>query len=283
MIGMLETAVVVAGLFLLFLIVENRFPLRRQTRKLVPRLMINLVLSALSYAAAALLIKPSVGELMDWTGEKSFGLVHLLEVSGGIEFLVGFLLMDLSFYYWHVATHKVPFLWRFHNVHHCDPDMDVSTGFRFHFCEVALSVFFRITQVCLIGLSPIAYAAYELTFQANTLFHHSNVRLPIKLERVLNLCLVTPRMHGIHHSQRRHEADSNYGVIFPWWDRLHHTLILGVEQSAIQIGVPGYRQPADNKFWSLIVQPFRKQRDYWRSGEELTSEAKPSSKQKLAP
>ena len=151
-------------------------------------------------------------------------------------FVAGFLLLDLSFYYWHRLNHRWAPLWRFHNVHHVDPDLDVSTALRFHFGEVLLSAAFRAAQVLLIGPAVSAYLAYELVFQANTLFHHSNVRLPLRVERALSWVLVSPRMHGIHHSDVRAETDSNYSVVFPWWDRLHATLVLGVPQRAITVG-----------------------------------------------
>jgi len=64
-----------------------------------------------------------------------------------IAFMLSLSLMDLTFFYWHLANHRVPFLWRFHNVRHLDPDLDVSTAFRFHFCEIALSIVFRLLQV----------------------------------------------------------------------------------------------------------------------------------------
>jgi sterol desaturase/sphingolipid hydroxylase (fatty acid hydroxylase superfamily) len=83
------------------------------------------------------------------------------------------------------------------------------------------------------------------------------------LERAVNVLLVTPRMHGIHHSQARPETNSNFGVVFPWWDRLHRTLRLNVPQSAIVIGIPGYSRPEDNRFWNALAHPFRRQRDYW--------------------
>ncbi|MDQ3200474.1 MAG: sterol desaturase family protein [Verrucomicrobiota bacterium] len=121
--------------------------------------------------------------------------------------------MDLSFYRWHWLNHRSGFLWRFHNVHHSDADLDVSTGFRFHFGEVAISAVFRVVQVALIGISAPAFAAYELVFQVNTLFQHSNVRLPIRLERMLSKVFVTSRMHGIHHSQVQRETNSNYSVL----------------------------------------------------------------------
>jgi sterol desaturase/sphingolipid hydroxylase (fatty acid hydroxylase superfamily) len=174
-----------------------------------------------------------------------------------------FLLLDLSFYYWHRANHRWPLLWRFHNVHHVDPDLDVSTALRFHFGEVLLSAGFRAVQVLLIGPPVAAYMAYEVVFQANTLFHHSNVRLPLRVERVLHRLLVTPRMHGIHHSQVKGETDSNYSVVFPWWDRLHRSLVLGIPQRDVAIGVPGYARPEDNRLAALALVPFRRQRDYW--------------------
>ena len=218
----------------------------------------------MAFAAAALMVRPVAMAVLEWASETPFGALHLVPMPVAAQFVVAFLLMDLTFYWWHVANHRVPFLWRFHNVHHIDPDLDVSTAFRFHFGEVALSAGFRAVQVSLIGLSGWMFAVYELVFQANTLFHHSNVRLPIQMERLLNLVLVTPRMHGIHHSQVRDETNSNYSVVLSWWDRLHRTLGLNVPQSEIVIGVPAYSRPADNRLVDDLLMPFRRQRDYWR-------------------
>jgi sterol desaturase/sphingolipid hydroxylase (fatty acid hydroxylase superfamily) len=122
---------------------------------------------------------------------------------------------------------------------------------------------FRVVQVSSIGVSLLTFVVYELVFQAGTLFHHSNVRLPIRLERWLNKVFVTPRMHGIHHSQVRSETNSNYGVVFPWWDSLHRTIGLNIPQSQIEIGIPGYTAPDDNRLWRALILPFVKQRDYW--------------------
>lgn len=179
--------------------------------------------------------------------------------------------MDLSFYYWHVTNHRIAFLWRFHNVHHIDPDLDVSTAFRFHFGEVGLSAGFRAAQVLLIGPSLAAWLTYEVVFQLGTLFHHSNVRLPLPFERALNLIFVTPRMHGIHHSDIREENRSNFGVVSSWWDRIHRTLRLGIPQAHVTIGIAGYSSPKDNTVWHAMLMPFRPQRDYWQGqgGERL--------------
>ncbi|MBI4625023.1 MAG: sterol desaturase family protein [Verrucomicrobia bacterium] len=260
----LLTLVIVVGLLIVLFVLERRFPLRHSRAALLARLFVNGCVSLLAFVVAALVVRPAALHALDWAAERPFGLVHLLRLPAWAQFVFGFLLLDLFFYYWHRLNHQVPLLWRFHNVHHIDPALDVSTGFRFHFGEVFFSALFRVVQVSAIGMSFATFAAYELVFQANTLFHHSNLRLPLRLERWLNKAIVTPRMHGIHHSQVRHETNSNYGVVFPWWDRIHRTLGLNVPQSTIEIGIAGYSLPADNTLWSTVALPFSRQRDYWR-------------------
>jgi sterol desaturase/sphingolipid hydroxylase (fatty acid hydroxylase superfamily) len=264
-----------AGFGLLLFLLERAVPLRRATRALLGRLVVNLAFSALALAAAVLLVRPAAEAALGRAADGPFGLVHLVPLPAPLRAAAAFLLMDLSFYYWHLLNHRVPWLWRFHNVHHVDPDLDVSTALRFHFGELIFSAGFRVVQVLVIGVSAWTYVAYELAFQANTLFHHSNLRLPIRLERALHALLVTPRMHGIHHSQVEGETNSNYGVVFPWWDRLHRTLGLDVPQAAITIGVPGYARPEDNRLWDALWLPFRAQRDYWRrpDGTPVTRDA----------
>ena len=261
----LATTLVVVALFALLFALERFFPLRQATRSLVGRLLVNLAVSAFTFLAAVILVQPTAQWTLRWSNNEPFGLVHLLTLPTWLEFIVSFILMDLAFYYWHLANHRAPFLWRFHNVHHTDPELDVSTAFRFHFGEIALSSLFGMIQISLIGISPWAFAVYQLAFQSEVLFHHSNLRLPIRFERLLNKVLVTPRMHGIHHSQVRRENNSNFGTVFPWWDRLHRTLGLNIPQSEIQIGIPGYSLPGDNTVPNALLMPFRKQRDYWRS------------------
>lgn len=255
----------IAGLYILLLVLEHLFPLRRTTRGLWHRLLVNGVLSALAVATAALTVRPVASLMLEVTGRAQWGLLNWVALPGGVRFCLAFLLMDLSFYYWHRANHRIAFLWRFHNVHHIDPDLDVTTSLRFHLGEVALSSLFRAVQVSLIGLPVWMFLAYEACFQANTVFQHSNVRLPLAMERLLNKLIVTPRMHGVHHSRVYSETNSNYSVIFPWWDRLHRTLRLNVPQSQIQIGIAGYSQPDDNAVGRALMLPFRGQRAYWRT------------------
>jgi sterol desaturase/sphingolipid hydroxylase (fatty acid hydroxylase superfamily) len=256
--------IVVAAVFALLFLLERFAPLRKSTHSLIARAVVNLTIAILMFAAAVALVQPAAKWALHWSAERPFGVVHLVDLPVWAKFALSFLLMDLGFYYWHVANHRLSFLWRFHNVHHIDPDLDVTTAFRFHFGEIALSTVFGLVAISVIGISGWAFAFYQLIFQAEVLFHHSNLRLPIRFERLLSKIIVTPRMHGIHHSQVRRENNSNFGTVFTWWDRLHRTLGLNIPQSQIAIGIPGYSLPDDNGVGNTLLLPFRKQRDYWR-------------------
>jgi len=145
--------------------------------------------------------------------------------------------------------------------------------------EIAYSVVFRAAQIVIIGIPPALYASYEFVFLCAVMFHHSNTLLPVGFERLLNKVLVTPRMHGVHHSVCRQETDSNYASIFSWWDRLHRTLRLNIPQRDVTIGIAGYSAETDNRFWSVMRMPFEKQREYdrWPNGALAAREPRPTA------
>ncbi len=268
----LVTALVLTATFLLLFALERLAPLRARRAEMAQRLLVNVYSSVLAIGTAYLIVAPAIRAALLQVPVQRIGLLQWIELPAVLDFIAGFVLLDLLFYYWHLTNHKSRFLWRFHNVHHIDPDLDVSTAFRFHFGEVALSAGFRVLQVLSLGVAPVTFATYELIFQMNTLFQHSNVRLPLSVERVLNKVLVTPRMHGVHHSDVRAENNSNFSVVFSWWDRIHRTLRLNIAQSRIVIGVPGYLEPDNNRVGAILDLPFRAQRDYWRTTGGATVE-----------
>ena len=255
-----------AAAFSILIWLDRRFPLRKATSEIIPRLLVNATLSLLAFAAVTFAVQPAIGAALGWSEGRQFGLLRLVELPSAVEILLAFLWFDCSFYLWHRLNHVSPLLWRFHNVHHIDPDLDVTTSFRFHFGEIILSSLFRAFQILLIGPTLIAYLMYELVFQVETVFHHSNVKLPIRWERRLSRVFVTPRMHGIHHSEIRAESRSNFSSVLSLWDRLFATLRLNVPQGALKIGVPAYTS-ADNSIRNTLRLPFVQQRDYWRRGD----------------
>lgn len=264
---------IIAFVLILFLF-ERFFPLRKRKRSLFKRLRVNAFFIASVLIVAFLVVRPISEYILNITDVKGMGLLNWIPLPVFLKVIVAFLLLDLAFYYWHLLNHKVPLLWRFHNVHHIDPDLDVSTAYRFHFVEIFYSSGFRAVQILIIGVSPMTYIVYELFFQLSTAFHHSNIRIPIKIERIINYIIVTPRMHGIHHSAVKNETNSNYSTIFRWWDLLHRSLRLNVHQNNINIGVPAYLYEEDNKLWHAIKMPFVKQRNYWKASDGSVLESR---------
>ena len=209
----LGAAGVVAAVVVVLLVTERLAPLRRRTRPTARRVLVNVTMSVLAFAAGYLVVRPTAAQLMGWTSETTIGVLRLVPLPTWAGIAVGMVLMDLTVYYWHRLNHRWGLLWRFHGAHHADPDMDATTSFRFHPVEILYSAAFRAAQVSILGVSLPTYAAYEAVFQCATVFHHSNLRMPIGMERLLNRLIVTPRMHGVHHSVVGEETDSNYMLI----------------------------------------------------------------------
>ena len=162
---------------------------------------------------------------------------------------------------WHRLNHRAPPLWRFHLVHHIDRDLDASTALRFHFGEMALAAFFRAAQVRFLGVDAEALAWWQRMLLVSILFHHSNIELTSDADAQLVRFIVTPRMHGIHHSDREEETQSNWSSLFTCWDMLHRTFVYGVPQESITIGVPAWKEPLTTG--KLLAIPFEGQRDDW--------------------
>ena len=264
---------ILAMLFIFLFLIENRFKLRNRVQNKKKRTIINNLVAIPSFVLLRFLLLPIMVWLALQNETLHIGLNFLYKLPVWLEASISFLIIDFTNYLWHILNHKLPVLWRFHIVHHTDHDLDVTTAIRFHYGELIGSVFFRGAFVFLSGAGPMLVLIYEIVFEAATQFHHSNLKLPLKVERIINTILVTPRMHGIHHSQLQREANSNYGVVFPWWDRLHRTLGLNVPQAQVTIGVPGYSRPEDNRFVNALLMPFRKQRDYWKNQQAVRSRA----------
>ena len=189
---------------------------------------------------------------------RRIGLLRLLRLPAAIDTAAGVLLLDATLYYWHFLTHRVPLLWRFHRVHHADLDMDASTGIRFHTGELLISVLFRCGQVLLFGVSRRALSIWNTLLLAEVMFHHANIRLTPGLDRWLSLLVVTPRLHGIHHSTRPDELDSNWSSGLTIWDRLGKTLrtTARLPDAQIQIGDARLRHPRSVRFGKMMRLPF---------------------------
>ncbi len=245
------------------LVAERFAPLRRIVESKLRRVLRNLTIGGVSLALTPLLQAPVLQPLASWIVRDRVGLVQMTSWPRWLETLIAIILLDYTLWWWHWANHRVPFFWRFHLVHHADRDLDTSTALRFHFGELLLSIPIRAVQMILIGVDPQMLWLWQTILFASILFHHANVRLPITVERVLVRFIVTPRMHGIHHSDRIEETNSNWSSLLSVWDVLHRTLRLEVPQDRVVIGVPAYDAAEDVTIGKMLLLPFRRQRDDW--------------------
>lgn len=234
-----RTAVPLVGLgaLLAWETAQPYFPLFRRTAERARHGVLNLALGALNAAVVALAFAAAWLAVTEWSAAHRFGLLNLLDLSAGPRAALAVFLLDAWTYGWHRLNHRVPFFWRFHRWHHADRAMDVTTASRFHTGEIVLSSVFRVPVLALLGCSLGELALYELLLFAVVQFHHANLALPERLDRVLRLVIVTPTLHKVHHSVVRAESDANYSSLFSWWDRVFRTLRLVREPRKIVFGV----------------------------------------------
>jgi len=181
--------------------------------------------------------------------ERGWGIFNVIEAPGWVAFIVSVVVLDLVIYLQHVLFHAVPALWRLHRMHHADLDFDVTTGLRFHPIEIVLSMGIKLAVVAVLGPPAAAVLVFEVILNGTAMFNHSNIRIPLGLDRILRWVVVTPDMHRVHHSVVPQETNSNFGFNLPWWDRLFGT----------------YRaQPAEGHDGMTIgIELFRTRRDLW--------------------
>ena len=197
----------------------------------------NLAFGVLNAAVVALVFAGAWLAVTDWASAHRFGLLNWLGLSTGPRIALAVLLLDAWTYFWHWLNHRVPFFWRFHRLHHVDRAMDVTTASRFHTVEIVFSSILRLPLLALIGCRIDELALYELLLFAVVQFHHANIALPDRLDRVLRLLIVTPSLHKVHHSVVRAETDSNYASLFSWWDRFFGTRRISAAPHRIVFGV----------------------------------------------
>lgn len=268
-----------AGVLLAMMVWELASPRRRREIPRLVRWTNNLALVVIDTAVLRLAFPLLAVALALWAQESGWGLFNLLGAPLWLTVPLSILLLDLAIYGQHVLFHKVPVLWRLHRVHHADLEFDVTTGLRFHPGEIVLSMLIKLALVAALGAPALAVLLFEVLLNATSMFNHSNIRLPLGLDRALRLIVVTPDMHRVHHSVLRHETDSNYGFNLPWWDRLFGTYRAQPEagHEAMTIGIGQFRTARDLWLDRMLLQPFRAMAQADRSTASAASGKPPES------
>ncbi len=250
------------GLFCLFALAEALLPRRARSQPRSTRWLTNWSMTVLNTLTLRLLAFAlpllAVGAAVD-ASRNGWGLLNWLDWPAWIEITATILFLDFAIWAQHLITHKIPLLWRLHRVHHADCDIDVTTAIRFHPIEIALSMLLKIGLVYLLGPAALAVILFEIILNSTAMFNHSNLALPLWLDRALRVVLVTPDMHRVHHSTHRHEHDSNYGFSLSIWDQMFGTYVAQPEDGHdnMAIGLRWQDERPAKLGWSLRL-PFDK-------------------------
>lgn len=188
---------------------------------------------------------------------QGWGLLQMLPIPGAIQVALAVVLLDMAIYWQHRVFHMLPWLWRMHRMHHSDLDFDVTTGLRFHPGEILVSMLIKLVVITLLGAPALGVLIFEIVLSSASLFEHSNLRLPQRLDRALRTVIVTPDMHRVHHSVFTGELNRNFGFSFSLWDRLFASYRAQPRDGhlGMRIGLTRFREPLNQRLHRLLLQP----------------------------
>lgn len=234
-------------------------PFRVSRYSRLARWWTNLALSGTSTLLVRFTLPLAAMGVAVWAEARGFGLFNLLGLPTVLSLPLSLTALDLLIYAQHAVFHHVPLLWRLHRVHHADPELDVTTGIRFHPVEIFVSMAVKMAAVAALGISPLAVLLFEIVLNAMAMFNHTNVALPPRTEMLLRCAIVTPEMHRVHHSVRRDEHDMNFGFNLSVWDRLFGTYLGGPRDGieGLRIGLDAYPGLEPTKLLWTLALPFR--------------------------
>lgn len=233
------------GIFAVMAVWEVMAPRRRLTTSKLVRWSNNIGLVFFNSVVVRLLFPAAAVGMAVVANQQGWGLFNNREVPIGLAILASVVILDFVIYLQHVMVHAIPVLWRLHRVHHADLDFDVTTGARFHPLEIIFSMLVKFAIIVLLGPPLVAVVIFEVILSTSSMFNHSNVRIPLAIDRWVRLIIVTPDMHRVHHSINDDEANSNFGFNLPWWDRLFGTYRDQPREGheGMTIGIHQFREP----------------------------------------
>ena len=233
---------------------------KRPSEFSVNRTLTNLFLMIINSLALRLIMPILAIELALRLEAHGLGILPQIPLPEFATFLISLILLDLAIYIQHVIFHKVPFFWRFHQVHHADTGFDVTTGVRFHPGEIVFSMLYKSTIVLLLGPSAAAVLMFEVLLSSSSLFTHANARMPRNVDILLRWFIVTPDMHRIHHSDQTDEALTNFGFNLSLWDRLFGTYRTDPTFNHIDMKIGTQNIPAKkaSSIWHMLILPVYK-------------------------
>lgn len=250
--------VIFLSLNLLFFLIEMKIPRKPKLSFDLKRKLSNFGLIFLGSLCTYLLFPLG---LLEFTKSNvgSNAFYGYFSTGSFISILLTVLVLDLMIYWQHVLSHQFEWLWRLHRVHHTDPALDFSSGFRFHPLEILFSLLYKILVIFIFQLDFNGVLVFEILLSSSAIFNHSNFYLGEKFDLLLRKVIVTPDFHRIHHSVIRKERNSNYGFFLSVWDYLFSSYEAREfdYQDSLKIGMEDYHEEKKQTLWQLLIQPFK--------------------------
>lgn len=246
------------GAILIVALWEAAWPRRAPVRSTATRWINNIALAGINIAFSRWTIGFITLQAAVIARQNGWGLLNLIDLPWWLALGSGILWADFVSYAIHRLFHANALLWRIHRVHHSDPDVDFTTSHRHHPFEMVVAIPLTALAVVAMGAPPLALLIWWGVYGFMTVAQHGNIGLSEGLDSALRRFVVTPAMHLVHHSRRQPETDSNYGQLFPWWDRAFGTYCAAPEggYESMTIGLDEFHAPRDQFLDRLLVQPF---------------------------
>ncbi len=174
-----------------------------------------------------------------------------------VSFAASFLLLDAIHYGSHRLHHSIPLLWRLHRLHHSDRDVDAFTTVLHHPLEGATGFVGVVVIAVLFDVPVIVLTTYAIVSGFHSAFTHLNCELPERVDRFLKWIVITPNFHRAHHSLDMHAGNSNFGLVFVFWDYLFMTAFSKNWHEPTVFGIAENQMPRQNSIGAYLANPLR--------------------------
>jgi sterol desaturase/sphingolipid hydroxylase (fatty acid hydroxylase superfamily) len=245
--------------FVAIAMAETFVPFRSLPSSTPRRWTSNAILQALSTTVVFCAYQLTGIELAFRLQASAYGALNRLSIPYSLRFALGFVALDLGAYTSHRLFHAFTLLWRVHQVHHSETDLDLTTGLRFHPFEALVTQGFLLALIAVLGVPPAAVAFAAMAFIVQDFFTHANLRVSQSADHFLRLLIVTPGMHRVHHSREILGQSANFGTVFSLWDRLFGTYSAGLPGGTqTGSGLAEIANGSDLNGAGLLILPFRR-------------------------
>lgn len=245
------------GSTVIFAAIEKLFPLYKGQlifRKEWQTDLVHFAVNHFIVGLALLTVNFAIHRLFGWmandTVRETVQSIHFIP-----QLLLAILAADLVQYWTHRSYHEIPFLWRFHAVHHSAKTMDWLAGSRQHLLELIVTRVGVLGILYVLGFEKSVMDMYIVVVGFQAVFNHANVHLPWGPAKYV---VVTPDFHHWHHSSDDVAIDKNYAAHYAFLDHLFGTAIKGQKGFPEKYGVQGDYMP--DGFTQQFLFPFRKQK-----------------------